>query len=175
MYMPYVKDFSEKFKCIGNLYNIRTKFRTTLRCSLMKTRPEGDPQQTAQCVCSIPCECGRSCIGETGRPLVVRLREQRHNLQQSLLEESELAQHDCEEGHRVGWNEAKILQVESYSRYWKYNQNLIQYNWNQPIWHAQAIWSDNPVWTFRPSGSPLSAARLPISRGLYDVRDSSWV
>jgi hypothetical protein len=38
----------------------------------MKTR---DPQQTAQCVYSIPCECGRSYIGETGRPLTVRLRE----------------------------------------------------------------------------------------------------
>jgi hypothetical protein len=27
----------------------------TLRSSLMRTRPEGDPQQTAQCVCSILC------------------------------------------------------------------------------------------------------------------------
>jgi hypothetical protein len=50
VYMPYVKGVSEKFKRIGNRYNIRTIFKTkhTLRSSLMKTRPERDPQQTAQ-------------------------------------------------------------------------------------------------------------------------------
>jgi hypothetical protein len=35
----------------------------------MKTRLERDPQQTAQCIYSIPCECGRSYIGKTGKPL----------------------------------------------------------------------------------------------------------
>jgi hypothetical protein len=68
----------------------------------METRPERDAQQTAQCIYSIPCECGRSFIGETGRPLAVRLREQRHNLQQVLIEKSKLAQHAYEECHRVG-------------------------------------------------------------------------
>ncbi|PNF31038.1 hypothetical protein B7P43_G17855, partial [Cryptotermes secundus] len=86
VYIPYVKGVSEKFKRIGNRYNIRTIFRTkhTLRNSLMKTRPKRDPQQTAQYVYSIPCECGRSYIGETGRPLAVRLREHRHNLKEGL-------------------------------------------------------------------------------------------
>jgi predicted GIY-YIG superfamily endonuclease len=58
----------------------------------MKTRPETDPLQTAQYIYSIPCECGRSYIGETGRPLAVRLREHGHNLQQGLLEKSKLDQ-----------------------------------------------------------------------------------
>jgi predicted GIY-YIG superfamily endonuclease len=62
-----------------------------LRSSLMKTRPERDPHQTAHCIYSIPCECGRSYIGETDRPLAVRLREHRRNLQQGLLEKSKLA------------------------------------------------------------------------------------
>jgi predicted GIY-YIG superfamily endonuclease len=78
------------------------KTKLTLRGSLMQTRPERDLQQTAQCIYSIPCECGRSYIGETGRLLAVRLREHSHNLQQGLLEKSELAQHAYEEGHRVG-------------------------------------------------------------------------
>jgi hypothetical protein len=75
--IPYVKGISEKFKRIGNRYNIRTVFRTkhTLRSSLMKTRPERCPLKTAHCVCSIPCECGRSYIGETGRPSAVQIRE----------------------------------------------------------------------------------------------------
>jgi hypothetical protein len=54
----------------------------------MKNSPERDSQQTAQCVYSIPCECG----GGRGA-LAVRLREHRHNLKGGLLEESKLAQH----------------------------------------------------------------------------------
>jgi predicted GIY-YIG superfamily endonuclease len=83
----------------------------------MKTKPKRDTQQTAQCVYSIPCKCGRSYIGETGRPLAVRLRVHRHNLKDGLLEKSKLAQHAYEEGHRVGWDEAKILDIESNVRY----------------------------------------------------------
>jgi hypothetical protein len=77
----------------------------------MKTRLKRDPQQTAQCMYSIPCECGRSCIGETGRPLAVRLRDHGNNLQQGLLEKSKLAQHAYEEGHRVGLDDARTSET----------------------------------------------------------------
>jgi hypothetical protein len=105
VYMPYVKGVSEKFKRIGNRYNISTIFRTehTLKGSLMGSRPERHPQQTAQCVYSIAYECGRSCIRETVRPLAVRPHEHRHNFKDSLLEKSKLARHVDEEGHRVIW------------------------------------------------------------------------
>jgi hypothetical protein len=108
-----VKCVSEKFKRIGNLYNIRTIFKTkpALRSLLIKTRPERDPLQTAQCIYSIPCECGTSYIGETSRPLALRFREHRHNLKEGLLEKSKLAQHAYEEGHRVGWNDARVLEI----------------------------------------------------------------
>jgi hypothetical protein len=68
----------------------------------MKARPERKLQQTTQCVYSIPCECGRSYIGETGRPLAVLLREHRQNIKEGLLEKSQLAQYAHEEVHRVG-------------------------------------------------------------------------
>jgi hypothetical protein len=96
----------------------------------MRTRPERDPQQTAQCVYSIPCECGRSYTGETGRPLPVRLREHKHNLQQGLLATSKLAQRAYEEGHRV----AGTIKMNSEGRCWdagtphhKYSYRLEQY------------------------------------------------
>jgi predicted GIY-YIG superfamily endonuclease len=84
----------------------------------------------AQCVYSIPCECNRTYIGETGEPLAVRLREHRHNLQQGLPEKSKLAQHAHEEGHKVSWDEVVILEIESNSRYRKYKELI----WS--IWHA---------------------------------------
>jgi hypothetical protein len=90
----------------------------------MQTRPKRDLQQTAHCVYDIPCKCGTSCIGETGRSLAVRLREHKHNLQQGLLEKSKLAQHAYEEGHRVGCVEARILENESNSGYRKYKESV---------------------------------------------------
>jgi hypothetical protein len=83
-----VKSVLEKFRSIRNLHDMRSIFETkhTLKSSLMKTRPERDPQQTAQCIYIIPRECGRSYSGETGRPLAVRLREHRHNIKERLKE-----------------------------------------------------------------------------------------
>jgi hypothetical protein len=39
----------------------------------------------------------------------MRLREYRYSLKEGVLEKSKLAQYAYEEGHRVGWNEARIL------------------------------------------------------------------
>jgi hypothetical protein len=110
----------------------------------MKTRPERDAQQTAQCVYSIPCECGRSYIDETGRPLAVLLRESRHNHQQGLLEKSRLAQHAYEEGHRVGWDEARNLEIKSNSRGRKYKESAHIICLTKPISEASLVTS--PFW-----------------------------
>lgn len=66
--VPYVNGVSEKFKCIGNHYNIRVIFKTRhiLRSSVMKTWPKRDLQQRTQRVYNTPCKCGRSYIDGTG-------------------------------------------------------------------------------------------------------------
>jgi hypothetical protein len=110
----------------------------------MKTRPERDPQQTARYVYSIPCECGRSYIGETGRPLAMRLRAHKHNLREGLLEKSKLAQHAYEEGHRVGWDEARVLDIESNSRYGKYKESAHMACLTNPI--SQPSLDISPIW-----------------------------
>jgi hypothetical protein len=51
----------------------------------MKTEPVREAQQTMQCVYSNPCDCGRCYIGETGRPLEVRIKEHKYNLTQVCL------------------------------------------------------------------------------------------
>jgi hypothetical protein len=52
-------------------------------------------------------------IGETDRPLAVRFSEHRHNLKESLLEKSKLAQHVCKEGHIVTRDVARILKIKT--------------------------------------------------------------
>jgi predicted GIY-YIG superfamily endonuclease len=100
----------------------------------MKTRPERDPRQTAQCVYSIPCECGRNYIGQTGELLAVRLREHTHNLKEKgILKKSKLAQHAFEEDHRVDWDKATILVIESDSRYRKCKESVHMVCLDNPI------------------------------------------
>jgi hypothetical protein len=89
----------------------------------METRQERDLQQMVQCIYSIPCECVRRYIGETGRPLAIQLHKHRQNLKDCLLEKSKLAQHAYEEGHRVGWDNCRILEIESNNRYREYKES----------------------------------------------------
>jgi hypothetical protein len=95
----------------------------TLHATLMKTWSVRVAQQTKQCVCSIPCDCGRCYIGETSGPVEVSIKEYKYNLTQSLLQKSKLAQHVYKEGHKICWNEAKVLQIEPNTTYRKYKES----------------------------------------------------
>jgi predicted GIY-YIG superfamily endonuclease len=79
----------------------------------MKSGPIRNAQQTKQCVYNIPCDSGRCYIGETSRHLEVTIKEHKYDLTQGLLEKSKLAQPTYEEDHKLYWNEAKVLQIES--------------------------------------------------------------
>jgi hypothetical protein len=87
----------------------------------MRTRPIRAPQNIANCVYSITYECGRSFIGETGRPWIVRLRKHRQNLE-GHLERSKVVQHAFGENHHIVWKEAKSLETEINSVYRNYNE-----------------------------------------------------
>jgi hypothetical protein len=83
-------------------------------------------------------------VADMGRLLAMRLHEHRHNLREGLLEKSKLAQYAYEEGCRIGWDEARILEIESNNRYRKYMEldhmayliNLI----SQPSLEISSIW-----------------------------------
>jgi hypothetical protein len=76
--------------------------------------------------------------------LAVRIREHRHNLKQGLLEKSKLAQHAYEEGHRVGWDQASVLEIESNSRYRKYKESAHMACLINPI--SQPSLEISPIW-----------------------------
>jgi predicted GIY-YIG superfamily endonuclease len=98
-----------------------------------------------QCVYSIPCDCDRCYIGKTSRPVEVRIKEHKYNLTQGLLEKSKLAQHAYEEGHRICWNEAKVLQIEPNTAYRKYKESAHMSQLDHPISHPSLDIS--PIWT----------------------------
>jgi predicted GIY-YIG superfamily endonuclease len=111
----------------------------------MKTGPARDAQQTKQCVYSIPCDCGRCYTGETRRPVKVRIKEHKYNLTQGLLEEPKLAQHAYEEGHRICWSEAKVLQTEPNTTSRKYKESAHMSLLDHPI--SQPSSDISPIWT----------------------------
>lgn len=123
MSIPYIRDVSDKFKCIAKRYDIKAVFKTshTLRDSFMRTGPLSAPQDTANCIYCIPCKCSRSQNGETGRPRTVTLGEQMRNLEVGHLERSRLAQHSFEQNH-ILWEEAMILETERKPVYRKYKE-----------------------------------------------------
>jgi hypothetical protein len=81
---------------------------------------------------------------ETSRPLAVQLHEHRQNLEEGLLEKSELAHHAREGGHRAGWNKVRILEIEIKSRYREYKESAhmacLTKTFSQPSLHISSIW-----------------------------------
>jgi hypothetical protein len=55
------------------------------------------------------------------RKITVCLRGHKCDLKDGYLEKSKLAQNAFEEGHKVEWDEAEILEKESNNRYKKYS------------------------------------------------------
>jgi hypothetical protein len=86
----------------------------------MKTRPETSTTDGAGALCSIPSECGRSYIGETGRPPVYWVPKHRRNVKKGILEKSKLAGHAYERGHRIMLDIATILGIGSNRKNRKY-------------------------------------------------------
>jgi hypothetical protein len=55
----------------------------------------------------------------TYRPLEVRIKRDKYNMIQSLLEKSKLAKKTYEDGHKICWKQATILQIELNTTYRK--------------------------------------------------------
>jgi hypothetical protein len=67
-----------------------------------------------------------------------------HSLKEGLLEKSKSAQHANEECHRVGWVEARVLEIESNGGYRKYKESAHMVCSTNPISHPSLDIS--PIW-----------------------------
>jgi hypothetical protein len=92
----------------------------------------------------------------------VQIHEHRHNLKEDLLEKSKYTQQPYEEGQRVSRDEAKILEIESNSRYRKYK------DFAHMVCLTNAV--SQPNLEMSPIGFPLSAIRSASNReARYDL------
>jgi hypothetical protein len=159
VYIPYVKGVSEKLKRIWNRYNIRTMFNTQhiLRSSVMKTRPERDLQQTAQCIYSIPSECGRSRNRQTSSRAAPWTQAQSPAGSSRKIKISPTCL------WRVGWDDARILEIESNSRYRRYKESAHIACLTNPI--SQSSLDISPIWI------PLTSNEVSNSQRRSEWRD----
>jgi hypothetical protein len=105
---------------------------------------------------------------QNGRPLALQLYEHRHNLKDGLLEKSKLAPHAYKGGHRVGWDEARILEIQSNRRYRKYKE------WAHMVCLTDLI--SQPSLYIAPIYIPLISNEVSNSQGIsVDLTDSLWV
>jgi hypothetical protein len=72
-------------------------------------------------------------------------KEHKYNLTQVPLEKSKLAQHAYVEGHRICWNEAKVLQIEPNTTHRKYKESAHMFLIDNPI--SQPSLDISPIWT----------------------------
>ena len=116
--LPYVKGLTERIQKICGPYDIRTVFTSgsTLRRYLFRVKLPMEFNMIKNCVYSIPCSCGKIYKCETGRPLKVRLEEQRKAVVQGEIEKSGMADHICKGNHLPWWDEVEIIDRAEYWR-----------------------------------------------------------
>jgi hypothetical protein len=78
-------------------------------------------------ICSIPCSCGKSYIGETGRTLETRVKEHKNSLKKGDTTISKLVKHALNEDHLFEWDKATVLARETKWKARKFHEAALIY------------------------------------------------
>ncbi len=113
--LPYIGPASHKIERILKEVGVQVyhSSQNKLFRSLCTHKDSVDESQKPG-VYRIPCECGLVYIGETGRNLSKRLKEHKTNCEKAELDKSAVAKHAWTYDHRIKWDEANILAIDSH-------------------------------------------------------------
>ena len=112
------KEYSEKVCRFLNRAGVKTYYSRSKKLRGILSHPKDpQPKDHAPCIYSIPCGCGDQYIGQTKRPLQVRIKEHKRSTVNGQTEKSALAEHACQEGHEPNWDEAKSIAQAPQSRH----------------------------------------------------------
>ena len=114
--LPYVHNTSEQIRRALSPLNIRVCFRphTTLRKILSHPKDPIPACQKPGVVYSIPCSsCDLCYIGQTGRTLNDRRKEHLSAVKSHAISTSALAEHSILTGHKIDWENSKIMATET--------------------------------------------------------------
>ena len=126
--LPYIQGFSETAARIFKKYNrtVAMKPANTLGQALFKLKDKADPSKKADAIYKIKCkDCPASYIGETSRPLYVRVEEhkketkktsakhftrRRKDSEKEIWYSSAIAQHVAQTNHTIDWEDVAAIE-----------------------------------------------------------------
>jgi hypothetical protein len=107
--LPYVSTVSGKISRILRRFNIATIHRPAIKLRQLLVHPKDPVGLKTPGIYSVPCECGKIYIGETGRTIETRMKEHLRHYRLGQLEKSAVAEHSILENHCIHWEEAGLL------------------------------------------------------------------
>jgi hypothetical protein len=112
--IPYVRNLSEKIRRLNSKHNIRTVFKTndTIRSRVTKVKPINKQLETKNVVYEVPCSCNKSYIGQTSRPVNVRINEHRKKVNSREIYGSKISERVVETNREIKWEDSRILLKE---------------------------------------------------------------
>ena len=88
---------------------VSTRPAANLKARLVKPKDRLGFKDKSGVVYQYQCQCGKLCVGETGRKLKTREAEHRRAIAQGNGDHSGISRHVVETGHDIMWDDIKIL------------------------------------------------------------------
>jgi hypothetical protein len=112
-------------------------------------------------VYSIPCECSKQNIGETGRAFDVRLKEHKNSIKKKDPDVSKLCEHHYHTGHRILSDQAEITGHEQHWKTRKFHEAAEIMKGGELVFSEPSM-EINPIW--RPMIKKLNIRKKQKSR-----------
>jgi len=121
--IPYVSNFSEKFKKVIAGSNLKLAYHSFNKLnSLIKVHKDKTPDSLRRnVVYKISCnDCDASYVGQTGRLLKTRVSEHKNHIRRNSPNVSVITNHRMQHNHDFDWSGVEVLDVERF-----YHKRLI--------------------------------------------------
>ncbi|XP_050544291.1 uncharacterized protein LOC126907220 [Daktulosphaira vitifoliae] len=113
--LPYIQGITDRISRIAQKFKLRTVFKpNTVAGSLLRNPIDKLPEMQTPGVYEIPCSCGKSYIGQTGRAIATRIKEHEKDVEYQRTEKSAVAEHAKNKGHDIQFDKVKILNKETH-------------------------------------------------------------
>ncbi|KAI5646808.1 hypothetical protein NE865_01063 [Phthorimaea operculella] len=117
IYLPFVKGVTDKIGfLLSRKFNIKTIFRPHTQIKRWLRSPKDKERLSGPGVYEIPCECGKSYIGETQRHVSTRVTEHIRSVKNRNTLQSAIAEHslDSDANHYIRFDKAAVLAREKF-------------------------------------------------------------
>ncbi|XP_050525411.1 uncharacterized protein LOC126896547 [Daktulosphaira vitifoliae] len=145
--LPYIQRITDRISRIAQKFKLRTVFKpNTVAGSLFRNPKDKLPEMQTPGVYEIPCSCGKSYTGQTGRAIATRIKEHEIDVEYQRTEKSAVAEHAKNRGHYIQFDKVKILNKETHFGKRMYKEAIeiekCQENFNrEDEWKISKTWS----------------------------------